>query len=47
MPNFVANHIVALVSVLVVIMFVQAILGFVNVEILEVLKATAIAQQNS
>jgi len=47
MPNFVANHIVSLVSIVLIVMFIQAILGYMNTELLEVLKAVAIAQQNN
>lgn len=47
MPNFVANHIIGLVIVLFLVMFVQAVLGFMNTELLEVLKAATLAQQNS
>lgn len=47
MLNFVANHALGLVGVLIIVLFVNAILGYMNTEVLEVLKATVIAQQNS
>lgn len=47
MPTFVANHIIGLVIVLLLVVFVETVLGFMNVEMLEVIKAATLAQQNS
>lgn len=47
MPTFVANHVIGLVIVLLLVVFVETVLGFMNTELLEVLKAATLAQQNS
>lgn len=47
MLNFASKHVVSLVFIVVIVAFIHALLGYMNAEILEVLKAAAIAQQNS
>jgi hypothetical protein len=47
MLDLAAKHVVSLVFIVVLVAFIHALLGYMNTEILEVLKAAAIAQQNS